>query len=289
MALMSRIAPRKTGSTLLLAILAALATGALIGAGPALATGGCDDSWTNAAGGLWDTGTNWSTGAPPISTANACITLPGSYIVTAGNETITVGSLTVGGSGSTPTLQIGNARLRLGARQRLRGRRELRHDQRRLRRDVRRRVDDQLGDLRGPEHQLRRRPHVRQRDQHRHVLGRRRRHAHPEPREPRSTIPPARSPMARRPRWPSQPPARPLAPSNSTRGRRQQHRSDHTSQTRLHDQRRQHLRQRADDSARPTVRRGGSLQLRLEPRDRALPAAPASRPTTCSSPTWRQR
>ena len=60
-------------------------------------------------GGAWDTGSNWSDNAPPSSSTDACITAQGSYTVTIGNETISAGALTVGGSGSTPTLSIGNS------------------------------------------------------------------------------------------------------------------------------------------------------------------------------------
>jgi len=100
------------GRRLLLAALAAtlllVSVGALARPAGALAAGGCSDSWINSSGGAWDTGTNWSTGSAPGSGDSVCITAAGSYTVVVGNETITVASLTVGGSGSTPTLQIGN-------------------------------------------------------------------------------------------------------------------------------------------------------------------------------------
>jgi hypothetical protein len=67
------------------------------------------DTWTNTSGGAWDTGTNWSALAPPTGTTPACITAAGSYTVTIANETISAGALTVGGTGSTPTLTIGNS------------------------------------------------------------------------------------------------------------------------------------------------------------------------------------
>ncbi len=81
----------------------ALSVGA-IGVGSAQAA----PAWTNAAGGSWDAGSNWSTGSAPTSSDNVCIGAAGTYTVVVGNETITVANLTVGGSGSTPTLQIGN-------------------------------------------------------------------------------------------------------------------------------------------------------------------------------------
>src|SRR5579871_649087 len=90
------------------AAVAAVALGGLLASGsPALAAG-CSDSWINPAGGSWDVGANWSTGLAPSSADDVCITLAGTYTVVVGNETFTVNSLTMGGTGSTPTLQIGN-------------------------------------------------------------------------------------------------------------------------------------------------------------------------------------
>jgi hypothetical protein len=86
----------------------ALSTAALLTGTAGATTPSCTDIWTNAAGGPWDTASNWSTGKVPTSTDTVCITTAGSYTVVVGNETITVANLTVGGPGSTPTLQIGN-------------------------------------------------------------------------------------------------------------------------------------------------------------------------------------
>jgi hypothetical protein len=87
----------------------ALSTG-LIAASGALATAGCTDSWKTGTGGAWDTGSNWSKGSPPGAADTACITAAGTYTVVLGNETKKVANLTVGGgSGSAPTLQIGNS------------------------------------------------------------------------------------------------------------------------------------------------------------------------------------
>ena len=80
--------------------------------GPAItsaAAAPCSDTWNNTAGGTWDTATDWSTGHVPASGDVACITAAGTYTVIVGNETITVAGLVIGGSGSTPTLQIGNS------------------------------------------------------------------------------------------------------------------------------------------------------------------------------------
>jgi fibronectin-binding autotransporter adhesin len=94
------------------ALLASTAGAVLVGlvatAAPAAAQTCTGDMWLNTGGGLWDTGSNWSNGSPPTGTQVGCITATGSYTVTIGNETIAAGALTVGGSGSTPTLAIGN-------------------------------------------------------------------------------------------------------------------------------------------------------------------------------------
>jgi hypothetical protein len=82
--------------------------GAMVASAPPAAAASCD-AWTNGSGGAWDDGSNWSDNAPPTGTRNACITAPGSYTVTIGNETITAGALTIGGTGSTPTLSIGDS------------------------------------------------------------------------------------------------------------------------------------------------------------------------------------
>jgi hypothetical protein len=78
-------------------------------AGPAAAVGCTGDTWLNTNGGSWDTNGNWSNDAPPGAGTAACITATGSYAVTIGNETINAGAVTLGGSGSTPTLAIGNS------------------------------------------------------------------------------------------------------------------------------------------------------------------------------------
>src|ERR1700722_20393025 len=86
-----------------------LVVGLVASAAPAAAQTCTGDMWTNTSGGAWDTGTNWSMGSPPTGSIVGCITAAGSYTVTIGNETISAGALTVGGSGSTPTLTIGNS------------------------------------------------------------------------------------------------------------------------------------------------------------------------------------
>ncbi len=87
---------------------AGIVLASMVASAPPAAAQSCD-TWLNMSGGAWDTGSNWSDNAPPGSSEDACITAPGSYTVTIGNETISAGALTVGGSGSTPTLSIGNS------------------------------------------------------------------------------------------------------------------------------------------------------------------------------------
>ncbi len=74
---------------------------------------GCTDSWTNAAGGEWSTGSNWSKGAPPSAEDEACITAAGTYTVTMTQTnttgSVSVQSLTVGASSGTQTLTVGSS------------------------------------------------------------------------------------------------------------------------------------------------------------------------------------
>jgi hypothetical protein len=74
---------------------------------------GCTDSWTNASGGSWFTGTNWSTGKAPGSEDEACITTSGTYTVamtqTNLTGTVSVRSLTIGASSGTQTLVVGSS------------------------------------------------------------------------------------------------------------------------------------------------------------------------------------
>ncbi len=67
---------------------------------------GCEDSWTNTAGGSWLEGANWSKGKAPAATEEACITEPGTYTVTLTNANPTVKSLVLGGSSGTQTLAV---------------------------------------------------------------------------------------------------------------------------------------------------------------------------------------
>jgi hypothetical protein len=84
------------------------------GKGAAFAFGraqpGCTDSWTNAAGGSWFTGSNWSMGVPPGSEDEACITAPGTYTVSMGQTestgTVSVRSLMIGAGSGAQTLVV---------------------------------------------------------------------------------------------------------------------------------------------------------------------------------------
>src|ERR1700687_517646 len=70
-----------------------------------LASPTCDVSWKAAANGNWSDGANWSTGAAPTSSQNACITLDGTYIITL-HGSASVASLQLGGSTGTQTIAI---------------------------------------------------------------------------------------------------------------------------------------------------------------------------------------
>jgi hypothetical protein len=65
----------------------------------------CTDSWKTATSGLWNTATNWSTGAVPTSSSAACITAAGTYTVTVVNSGA-AGTLTLGGTSGTQTLIV---------------------------------------------------------------------------------------------------------------------------------------------------------------------------------------
>lgn len=104
-----------SGLTRAIAVLTVIASmmtvglaGIIVGASPAAAQTCSGDTWTNTAGGAWETGTNWSTGSAPTSGQVACITTAGTYTVTMGNDTLTVGGLVLGGTGVAATLSIGN-------------------------------------------------------------------------------------------------------------------------------------------------------------------------------------
>lgn len=76
-------------------------------AGPAVAQT-CTTSWTNAAGGAWETDTNWSSGVPEAGDV-ACVTLDGTYTVAQSRTDRTVAGLVVGGASGTQTLTTFNA------------------------------------------------------------------------------------------------------------------------------------------------------------------------------------
>ena len=80
---------------------------------PVAATG-CTDSWINATGGAWETGTNWSTGSIPTGSDAVCITLP-DVTVTISGSAESAASLTVGGASGTTTLVIGRPALATGS------------------------------------------------------------------------------------------------------------------------------------------------------------------------------
>src|SRR5262245_3579450 len=66
-----------------------------------------DVSWTNASGGSWLTGSNWSSGTVPKPEDRALITLDGQYTVTLDAD-VTVAGLTLGGASGTQSLNTGS-------------------------------------------------------------------------------------------------------------------------------------------------------------------------------------
>ncbi|MCP4633378.1 MAG: hypothetical protein GY855_10675, partial [candidate division Zixibacteria bacterium] len=62
-------------------------------------------SWSNASGGNWSTGSNWTGGVVPGAADTALITLDGTYSVTLDADT-TVAGLTLGGASGIQTLSL---------------------------------------------------------------------------------------------------------------------------------------------------------------------------------------
>ena len=67
----------------------------------------CDDSWSNSAGGAWETGKNWSTGKPPTGSQVACVAI-GVRAPVVVNGSTAVGGLVLGGGGGTDELLFRN-------------------------------------------------------------------------------------------------------------------------------------------------------------------------------------
>ena len=89
------------------ALVAAIATLAIGVAGPgtARAAGTCTDSWKTAVNGKWSEAAKWSTGAVPTSSDEVCITVAGTYTVTA-EGSLDVQSLTVEPASGSATLSL---------------------------------------------------------------------------------------------------------------------------------------------------------------------------------------
>ena len=89
------------------ALVAAIATLAIGVAGPgtARAAGTCTDSWKTAVNGKWSEAAKWSTGAVPTSSDEVCITVAGTYTVTA-EGSLDVKSLTVEPASGSATLSL---------------------------------------------------------------------------------------------------------------------------------------------------------------------------------------
>ena len=89
------------------ALIAAIATLAIGVAGPgtARAAGTCTDSWKTAVNGKWSEAAKWSTGAVPTSSDEVCVTVAGTYTVTA-EGSLDVQSLTVEPASGSATLSL---------------------------------------------------------------------------------------------------------------------------------------------------------------------------------------
>ncbi len=92
------------------ALITAIATLAIAasGTGTARAAGTCTDSWKAPVNGDWSEPAKWSTGSVPSSSAEACITVAGTYTVAAesSSSALEVKSLTVGGESGSATLSL---------------------------------------------------------------------------------------------------------------------------------------------------------------------------------------
>ena len=64
----------------------------------------CTTSWTNAAGGAWESDSNWSSGVPETGDV-ACLTLGGTYTVTTTAASRAFAHLVLGGASGTQTLE----------------------------------------------------------------------------------------------------------------------------------------------------------------------------------------
>ena len=81
---------------------------AVSGTGAARAAGTCTDSWKAAVNGDWSEAKKWSTGSVPTSSDEVCITVAGTYTVTAesSSSSLEVQSLTVGPESGSATLSL---------------------------------------------------------------------------------------------------------------------------------------------------------------------------------------
>jgi hypothetical protein len=97
-------APGTVFTVALIAAIAAMAI-AVAGTGTARAAGTCTDSWKTAVNGKWSEAAKWSTGAVPTSSDEVCITVAGTYTVTA-EGSLDVQSLKVEPASGSATLSL---------------------------------------------------------------------------------------------------------------------------------------------------------------------------------------
>jgi hypothetical protein len=100
-------APGTVFTVVLIAAIMTLAI-AVAGTGTARAAGTCTNSWKAAVNGDWSEAAKWSTGSVPSSSAEVCITVAGTYTVTAesSSSSLDVKSLTVGPESGSATLSL---------------------------------------------------------------------------------------------------------------------------------------------------------------------------------------
>ncbi len=110
MGLYGRAPSSALGTVLTAALITVIATLtiAVSGTGTARAAGTCTDSWKASVNGDWSEPTKWSTGSVPSTSAEVCITVAGTYTVTAesSSSSLDVKSLTVEPASGSATLSL---------------------------------------------------------------------------------------------------------------------------------------------------------------------------------------
>ncbi len=110
MSLHGRASSSALRTVLAVVLTAAITTLAIVvsSTGTARAAGTCTDSWKAPVNGDWSESAKWSTGSVPSTSAEVCITVAGTYTVTAesSSSSLSVKSLTVGPESGSATLSL---------------------------------------------------------------------------------------------------------------------------------------------------------------------------------------